>query len=93
LRLCLKIESWAVVVHALNPSTQESRGRGISEFKASLVYRVSSRTARATQRDPKRKEEIDFLLLFSRDIYVFIFLNTHSLEHLLAFILECILFA
>jgi hypothetical protein len=27
-----------------------SRGRQISEFKASLVYRVSSRTARATQR-------------------------------------------
>jgi hypothetical protein len=28
------------------------RGRQISEFKASLVYRVSSRTARATQRNP-----------------------------------------
>jgi hypothetical protein len=28
------------------------RGRGISEFKASLVYRVSSRTTRATQRNP-----------------------------------------
>jgi hypothetical protein len=27
------------------------RGRRISEFKASLVYRVSSRTARATQRE------------------------------------------
>jgi hypothetical protein len=27
------------------------RGRLISEFKASLVYRVSSRTARATQRN------------------------------------------
>jgi hypothetical protein len=26
------------------------RGRRISEFEASLVYRVSSRTARATQR-------------------------------------------
>jgi hypothetical protein len=29
-----------------------SRGRWISEFKASLVYRVSSRTAKATQRNP-----------------------------------------
>jgi hypothetical protein len=29
-----------------------SRCRRISEFKASLVYRVSSRTARATQRNP-----------------------------------------
>jgi hypothetical protein len=28
------------------------RGRWISEFEASLVYKVSSRTARATQRDP-----------------------------------------
>jgi Sec-independent protein translocase protein TatA len=27
------------------------RGRWISEFKASLVYRVSSRTTRATQRN------------------------------------------
>jgi hypothetical protein len=34
------------------------RGRQISEFKATLVYRVSSRTARATQRNPvlKKKE-------------------------------------
>jgi hypothetical protein len=28
------------------------RGRWISEFEASLVYRVSSRTDRATQRKP-----------------------------------------
>jgi hypothetical protein len=28
------------------------RGRQISEFEASLVYRVSSRTARDTQRNP-----------------------------------------
>jgi hypothetical protein len=28
------------------------RGRQISEFEASLVYRVSSRTARTTQRNP-----------------------------------------
>jgi hypothetical protein len=32
------------------------RGRRISEFKASLVYRVSSRTARATQRNPVLKK-------------------------------------
>jgi murein L,D-transpeptidase YcbB/YkuD len=34
------------------------RGRRISEFEVSLVYRVSSRTARATQRNPvwKKKE-------------------------------------
>jgi hypothetical protein len=31
------------------------RGRRISEFEASLVYRVSSRTARAIQRNPVLK--------------------------------------
>jgi hypothetical protein len=31
------------------------RGRQISEFKASLVYKVSSRTARATRRNPVSK--------------------------------------
>jgi hypothetical protein len=38
------------------------RGRQISEFEASLVYRVSSRIARTTQRNPvlenqKKKEK------------------------------------
>jgi hypothetical protein len=32
------------------------RGRQISEFEASLVYRVSSRTARATQKNPVREK-------------------------------------
>ena len=38
--------SWKVVAHTFNPS------RWISEFQASLVYRVSSRTPRTTQRNP-----------------------------------------
>jgi hypothetical protein len=33
------------------------RGRWISEFEASLVYRVSSRTAKATQRNPVSKNK------------------------------------
>jgi hypothetical protein len=33
------------------------RDRRISEFDASLVYRVSSRTARATQRNPVSKNQ------------------------------------
>jgi hypothetical protein len=33
------------------------RGRQISEFEASLDYRVSSRTARATQRNPVSKKQ------------------------------------
>jgi hypothetical protein len=39
-------------------SFQQSGGRGrqISEFEASLVYRVSSRTARTTQRNPVLKK-------------------------------------
>jgi hypothetical protein len=33
------------------------RGRRISEFKASLVYKVRSRTASATQRNPILKKQ------------------------------------
>jgi hypothetical protein len=33
------------------------RGRQISEFEDSLVYRVSSRTARAIQRNPVSKNQ------------------------------------
>jgi hypothetical protein len=33
------------------------RGRQISEFEASLVYRVSSRTARDTQKNPVSKNK------------------------------------
>ena len=39
-----------MVVHACNPSTLGGRGRWISDFEASLVYRVSYRTTRAIQR-------------------------------------------
>ena len=43
-----------VVAHTFNP---RGRGRQISEFKASLVYKVSSRTARALQRNPVSKNK------------------------------------
>jgi hypothetical protein len=33
------------------------RGKWISEFEASLVYKVSSRTARAIQRNPVSKNK------------------------------------
>ena len=46
-----------VVAHAFNPSTQGGRGRWISKFEASLVYKVSSRTARAIQRNPVSKNK------------------------------------
>jgi hypothetical protein len=46
-----------VVAQAFKPSNweEEERGEGISEFKASLVYRQSFRTARATQRKKTNK--------------------------------------
>jgi hypothetical protein len=41
-----------MVAHAFNPSTWEAE----AGFEASLVYRVTSRTARATQRNPVSKK-------------------------------------
>jgi hypothetical protein len=41
-----------MVAHVFNPSIQEAEAGKISEFEASLVYKVSSRTARAIQRNP-----------------------------------------
>ena len=61
-----------MVVLAFKSQHLGGRGRQLSEFEASLVYRVSSRTARATQRNPvskkkkerkKEKEEIKKKLL------------------------------
>jgi hypothetical protein len=45
-------------MHAFNPSTREAgAGRWISEFEASQVYKVSSRTARAIQRNLVSKNQ------------------------------------
>jgi hypothetical protein len=48
-----------MVAHAFNPSTQEAEAGGFlsSEFEASLVYKVSSRTARAIKRNPVLKKK------------------------------------
>jgi hypothetical protein len=46
-----------VVVHDFNPSTWKAEAGGFLEFEASLVYKVSSRTARATQRNPVSKKK------------------------------------
>jgi hypothetical protein len=45
-----------VVAHTFNPSTWEAEAGGF-EFEASLVYKVSSRTARVTQRNPVSKKQ------------------------------------
>lgn len=48
-------------MQAFNPSTKEgSRGR-ISEFKASLIHRVCSRTARATEKPFLEKQILNKL--------------------------------
>jgi hypothetical protein len=46
---------WVVVEHDFNPSTQEAKEGRFLMNKASLVYRVNSRTARATQSNPVSK--------------------------------------
>jgi hypothetical protein len=63
------------------------RGKWISEFEASLVYKVSSRTARATQRNPvskkkkKKKEEEEVVSDFKR-IGVCVYIMDSSLVFL-----------
>jgi hypothetical protein len=44
-----------VVAHAFNPSTWEAEAGGFLSSRPALVYKVSSRTARAIQRNPVKK--------------------------------------
>ena len=44
-------------MHAFNSSTQEQKQVDLPELEASLVYRASSRTAKATQRNPVSKTQ------------------------------------
>jgi hypothetical protein len=53
----VRIISQAVVAHTFNSKHLGGKDRQTSEFEASLVYRVSSRTARATQRNPVSKNQ------------------------------------
>jgi hypothetical protein len=58
-------EKPGVVAHTFDPSTWEAETGGFLSSR-SLVYRVSSRTARATQRNPvlkKRKKEREMICL------------------------------
>jgi hypothetical protein len=45
-----------MVAYAFNPSTWEAEAGGFLSSRPSLVYKVSSRTARATQRNPVSKK-------------------------------------
>jgi hypothetical protein len=46
-----------VAAHAFSSQHLGGRDRQISEFEASLVYKVSSRTARTIQRNPVLKKK------------------------------------
>jgi hypothetical protein len=46
-----------MVAHAFNPSTWEAEAGRFLSFEASLAYKVSSRTARAIQRNPVSKKQ------------------------------------
>jgi hypothetical protein len=46
-----------VVAHAFNPSTREAEAGGFLSSEVSLVYRVSSRTARAIERNHVSKNK------------------------------------
>jgi hypothetical protein len=62
--MCLRVDNGAIKKSAISQTVVEhafkhlgGRGRWISEFEASLVvYRVSSRTVRPTQRNPVSKK-------------------------------------
>jgi hypothetical protein len=51
-----QLNSWAVVAHTFKPGTWEAEAGRFLNSRPSLVYRVSSRTARATQRNPVSKK-------------------------------------
>jgi hypothetical protein len=53
------------------------RGRRISEFRDSLVYKVSSRTARATQRNPASKTKQNKTKT-NNNIFYFLGLNSRT---------------
>jgi hypothetical protein len=49
--------SRVVVAHTFNPSTLEAETDRFLSWRPSLVYRASSRTARATERNPVSKNK------------------------------------
>jgi hypothetical protein len=66
-----------MVAHAFNPSTREAEAGKISEFEASLVYRVSSRTARAIPRNPVWKTTTTTKQNNKKNLYIYIKRNNN----------------
>jgi hypothetical protein len=52
-----RIKGWYQHGEIVFTRVVKTRDRWISEFEASLVYKVSARTARATQRNPVSKNQ------------------------------------
>ena len=90
-----------VVAHTFNPSTWEAESGGfLSSRPASLVYKVSSRTARAIQRNPvlgrKKKSEVlkyfdSFYFMLSLACFKLETFLTNCLESELTFLLIALL--
>ena len=56
-----RFRCWAVTTQSFNPSTQTAEAEAkAGEFEVSLVYKVSFRTARATQRNPVSENHRNF---------------------------------
>jgi hypothetical protein len=55
LSVCLSVCLFLSLLNFLDTASQSSTQADFCEFEASLVYRVSSRTARAAQRNPVSK--------------------------------------
>ena len=51
--------SQVVVAHAFNPVLRRQRQIDLCEFEASLIYKASSRTAMAIQKNPVSKPKIN----------------------------------
>jgi hypothetical protein len=65
---------------------RQRRGRQISEFEANLVYRMSSRIARVTQRNPDSKNQTKPKKHKKKDLkifHLFFFVTIHRWKHLL----------
>ena len=61
-------------VHAFNPSTQEAEAGRSLEFEASLIYKASSRTARATEKPCLKNKQTNKQTNKQSDILSFIYI-------------------
>lgn len=53
-----------MVAHTFNPRTWEAKASKSHEFETNLIFRVSSRTCRATERNPVLKNKSGGRVIF-----------------------------